>query len=128
VTQLPGVNDNKIAAGFYVDAGGNAQGFLYNILTKAFTPVTLPGLFNAMMTTVTDVSDNGIISGFYVDGAGNTHGFIDNGGTFTSLDDPKTNGNTMFLGLNNAGMVVGSFVDENNLTNGLVYNLLSNTW
>jgi hypothetical protein len=69
-----------------------------------------------------------VISGFYVDTGGNTHGFIDNGGTFTSLDDPNANGVTMFLGLNNTGEVVGSYVDANGLTNGLVYNRISNTW
>jgi hypothetical protein len=34
----------------------------------------------------------------------------------------------MFLGLNNLGMVVGSFTDINDLTNGLVYNVNTNTW
>jgi len=61
---------------------------------------------------------------------GNTHGFIDNGGTFTNFNDPNvgTTINTMFLGLNNDGLVVGSYLDAAGLTNGLVYNVLSNSW
>jgi hypothetical protein len=128
LTQLLGVNKNGIAAGFYLDVAGNAQGFLYNIASNTFTAITLPAAFNAVMTTVTGVSDSGVVTGFYVDNAGNTHGFIDNGGIFASFDDPNANGNTMFFGLNNLGMIVGSYADINGLTNGLVYNMITNTW
>jgi hypothetical protein len=33
----------------------------------------------------------------------------------------------MLLGLNNNNQVVGSFVDTNGVTNGLVFNVLTNT-
>ena len=55
--QLFGVNDSNIAAGFYIDAMGNTQGFEYHIDTKTFTPITLPACFNAVMTTVTGIND-----------------------------------------------------------------------
>jgi hypothetical protein len=132
--QLLGVNDNNIAAGFYVDGAGDANGFLYNIQSQTFTPITLPSGFNAMSVTATGINDNGVVSGFYVDTNGATHGFIDNNGTFTSFDDPNTTmnetaaQNTMFLGLNNNNYIVGSYLDAGGVTDGLVYNLNSNTW
>jgi len=125
--QLLGVNNNNIAVGFYADANGALQGYLYNIATQAFTAITLPASFNAGMTTATGINDAGVVSGFYLDAAGNTHGFLDDGGNFVSLDDPNGT-NTAFLGLNNKGQVVGTFVAANGVTNGLVYNIASKSW
>ena len=126
VTQLLGVNAANIAAGFYVDAAGNAQGFLLNIGSDTFTGITLPSSFGAMSTTATGVNNSGVVVGFYTNGTG-THGFIDNGGVFTSYDDPNGT-NTMFLGLNNDGQVVGSYVDINGETQGLLFDFLTNSW
>jgi probable HAF family extracellular repeat protein len=123
-TQLLGVNNSDIAAGFYVDLNGNAQGFTYNIATAQFTPVMDP---NGTSTTATGINTAGLISGFFTDANGNVHGFLDNNGTFTTLDDPNGT-NTMILGLNNTGDAVGSFMDANGMTNGFVYNYLTNTW
>lgn len=126
--QLLGLNDKNAAVGFYQDSAGNFHGYEVNLTTIAFTAITLPSSFNATSVTATGINNGGWISGFYTDTAGVTHGFIDEGGTFKSLDDPSGNGtNTSFFGLNNNGLVVGSFVDANG-NNGLVYNLVTNTW
>ncbi len=128
-SQLLGVNNNNVAVGFYADANGNFQAYSYNIPGATFAAITLPGSFNAMMTTATDINNAGVISGFYVDTTGNIHGFLDNAGSFSSFNDPAGAGtNTSFLGLDNDGEVVGSFVDTHNLTNGFTYNFLTNTW
>ena len=127
VNQLLGVNTSGMAAGFYVDANGNSQGYVYNIPTQQFTAVTLPTAFNAASTTATGINNGGAISGFYVDTNGNTHGFIDNGGTFTSYDDPNGT-NTMIFGLNNNGQAVGSFTDAAGVNNGFMFDYLTNTW
>jgi hypothetical protein len=124
VNQLLGVNDLNIAAGFYVNGSGLAQGYLYNIGTKAFTSITDP---NGVATTATGVNNAGIVTGFYQDAGGTLHGFIDNGGTFTTEDDPSGT-NTMFLGLNNLGLFVGSYVDGSGVTQGFIYNSNTNTW
>ncbi|MBV9768835.1 MAG: PEP-CTERM sorting domain-containing protein [Bryobacterales bacterium] len=126
VNQLLGVNDNGVAAGFYVDGNNNAQGFLYNIGTKAFTPITLPISFNAVSTTVTGINDSGVITGFYTDAGGATHGFIDNG-TFTSFDDPNGT-NTMFLGINASDQVVGSYLNGSGVTDGLLFNSMTDSF
>jgi hypothetical protein len=87
--QLLGVNNNNVAVGFYIDANGNSQAYSYNIATAAFAAIKLPSRFNPVMTTATGINNAGEISGYYVDAAGNVHGFLDNGGTFSSFDDPS---------------------------------------
>ncbi len=128
VNQLLGLNDNSLAVGFYNDSTGAAHGYEYNLTTKVFTPVNLPASFNATSVMTTGINNGGWISGLYTDTAGVTHGFVDEGGTFKSFDDPSGNGtNTSFFGVNNKGLVVGSFVNASG-NNGLVYNLMTNTW
>lgn len=127
VNQLLGVNDNGQAVGFYLDATGNSQAYLYNITAKSFTPITLPGSFDAMNTTATGINDAGVISGFYTNTGGTTLGFIDNGGTFTSYNDPSGS-DTMFLGINASDEVVGSYLDGSGVTEGLLFNSGSATF
>jgi hypothetical protein len=125
--QLLGVNDNNIAVGFYVDGSGNAQAYSYNIATMAFTPVTLPGADNAVMTTAAGINNAGEIAGFFTSAGGSTEGFIDNSGTFTLFEVPGSN-NTMFLGINNEGDAVGVYQDGNGFNNGFVYNIANQTY
>ncbi len=126
--QLLGLNDHNVAVGFYQDSAMNFHGYEVDLTTNTFTPITLPGGLNATSVTAAGVNNGGVISGFYTNTSGAVHGFIDNGGTFTSYDDPNGNGtNTSFFGLNNKGQVVGSYVDANG-TNGLLFNYLTNTW
>ncbi|HTW64922.1 MAG TPA: hypothetical protein VME17_09920 [Bryobacteraceae bacterium] len=127
VNQLLGVSDNNIAAGFYIDAAGDMQGYTYNLTTATFTPITLPMSFGAMDTTVTGINDAGVITGFYTDAAGNTHGFVDNAGTFTSFDDPN-GADTMFLGINASDMIAGSYLDGAGETEGLVFDYLTDSF
>jgi hypothetical protein len=126
--QLLALNDHNQAVGIYQDSLGNFHGYEVNLVTTAFTAINLPASFNAKSVMAAGINNGGWISGNYTDTAGVTHGFVDEGGTFKSFDDPNGNGtNTSFFGLNNTGLVVGSFVDKNG-TNGLVYNLVTNTW
>lgn len=126
--QLLGLNDHNAAVGIYQDSLGNFHGYEVNLTNNAFTAITLPSSFNAKSVMAAGINNGGWISGNYTDNSGVTHGFVDEGGTFKSFDDPSGNGtNTSFFGLNNNGLVVGSFVDANG-TNGLVYNLVTNTW
>jgi hypothetical protein len=127
--QLLGVNDHSVAAGFYNDASGNSHGYLYNfgLATPTYTPVTLPGSFNAVSVVATGVDNAGAISGFFTDSGSNMHGFIDNGGVFTQIDVPGGT-NTMVLGLNNKDQVVGSYVDGSGVTQGFVYDWATNSF
>jgi hypothetical protein len=127
VNQLLGVNDNNQAVGFYLDALGNSQAYLYNLVTKSFTAINLPGSFNATSTTATGINDAGVITGYFTNAMGATLGFIDDGGTFTSYNDPSGS-DTMFLGINSSDQVVGSYVDGSGETDGLLFSLGSHTF
>jgi hypothetical protein len=129
VTQLLGINNGGIFVGFDTDAAGANHGIVGNIASATVTAFNLPGSFNAVSVTLTDVNNTNSASGFYMDTAGNTHGFVCgiNSGTCMSYDDPNGT-NTIFLGLNNNGQIVGSFVDGNGETQGLLFSLLNNTY
>jgi len=117
VDQLLGINDLGWAAGFTNDAAGNSHGYLYNACTGAFRPVRIPVASDSLQAT--GVNDMGVVSGFYVTGKA-THGFVLDHGTFHSIDL----GNRMAtqpLGLDNAGDLVGSYVDRHGMTRGFVW-------
>jgi hypothetical protein len=43
VDQLLGVNDHDVAVGFYTNAQGSNRGYEYDIRTRTFTRVLVPG-------------------------------------------------------------------------------------
>lgn len=124
--QLLGVNNSKEAVGFYVDASGNAHGYMYNINTGTFVAVTPTG---ATSTTAAAIANNGVIAGFFSDATG-THGFIDISGTIKAYNDPGagSTGATMFFGVNSNGDAVGSYVDATDVSHGFLFDYLTNTW
>ncbi|MEO7145724.1 MAG: hypothetical protein ABI165_19695 [Bryobacteraceae bacterium] len=125
--QLLGLNDHNVAVGVYADSANNMHGYEIDLAAKTIVGITLPSSFNATSFMAAGINNSGWIAGNYT-AAGVTHGFIDENGISKSFDDPNGNGtNTSFFGLNNNGQAVGSFVDANG-TNGLVYNLATNTW
>lgn len=105
-TQLLGINDAGEVVGFH--GMTVASGFNFQLPTTAGATATIntENFPNAAQTMVTSVANNGSTGGIYVDTAGTTHGFVNIGGTFTTVDAPKTAFNQI-LGLNNAGQQVG---------------------
>lgn len=124
--QLLGVNNGNIAVGFYTDGAGVTHGYTYNIAAGSFS-ANIDDPMAVGNTTATAINNGGEIAGFYVDAAGNFHGFLDNNGSFMSIDDPNGT-NTMLLGLNNNNQAVGSFVDMNGETQGLLFNILTDSF
>jgi len=120
--QLLGVNDGGVAVGFYVDSMGNPQGYLYNTMTLAFTPFTVPAQDNS---TLAGINNAGVLAGFYNNGTSDV-GFIDNGGTFQYLQ--AFGDSTMFFGINNNGYAVGTYVDGTGQSHGILYNIASQTF
>ncbi len=120
--QLLGVNKHGIAVGFYLDHNGNSHGFTYDISTKAFHAVTLPG---AMSLTVTGINDNGDLVGFYAPlgsatpNPPDTVSFLLVKHHYTEFQAPQGT-STQALGVNNADQVVGSYVNELGVTVGFV--------
>ena len=68
-----------------------------------------------------------MISGFYQNN-GTTDGFVDSGGTITTLAGPAGAASAMAFGLNNAGQVVGSYVDAAGATHGFVYGIAAGSY
>jgi len=61
--------------------------------------------------------------GTYSDATGR-HGFLynpNNGGTYTTLNDPVNPHDTLAYGINDAGQVVGYYFDGNNHEHGFLY-------
>ena len=129
--QLLGVNDHNYAVGFYTDSAGTSHAYVYNLLTKQSFSLALPGAIQSVATAMDNAGGDvsGDISGFLQLANGNTAGFYHNRAEKGSLEfEAPGSTNTMFLGLNNNGLAVGSYVDANGLTHGLVYNTITNTY
>ena len=171
VDQLLGVNDHDVAVGFYTNAQGNNRGYEYNIRTRTFTRVLVPGApggeagpslttaainnygdvagFYAKTSSLTDaflrlhdgrfitlavpgasmtqafgVNDHDEVVGAYTVGTGSSatmHGFTWRPGHgFTTVDDPHGVGTTTINGVNDAGDLVGFYVDSAGNTDGMI--------
>lgn len=122
VNQLLGINDNGVAAGFYVDGSGNPQGYLYHIATQTFTPLTVSGANNS---TATGIDNSGVISGFYNNGTSDV-AFIDNAGAFSFFQ--AFGDSTQFFGINNTGYAVGTYQDGSGQFHGVLYNIATQSF
>jgi uncharacterized membrane protein len=61
--------------------------------------------------TAAGINNAGQIVGTYYNTSG--HGYLDNGGAFTSFDDPLVTNGTQANGINNVGEIVGEYIDRN---------------
>lgn len=67
------------------------------------------------------INDPGQIVGDFVDATdGKRHGFLLSQGTYTTLDPPGSNGFTVAEGINDAGTIVGLFLDTSNNPHGWI--------
>jgi len=99
-TQLLGINNSGTIAGFH--GATTAQGFTLT-LPNSFTSENYPA---SAQTMVTGINSAGSTVGIYVDAGGTTHGFTYIGGTFTTVDQPRTVFN-QGLGINSSNTTVG---------------------
>jgi hypothetical protein len=168
--QLLGVNNHDVAVGFFTNGSGLNRGYTYNIKTKTFARVLIPGVPGlGPSLTATAINNNGDVAGFYVDSRGHTdaflavhhgsfrtldfpgapatealgvndhdevaglykgsgstaktHGFTwTQAGGFATVDDPYGVGTTTVNGVNNAGDLVGFYVDDAGFTHGMFAN------
>ena len=114
VDQLLGINDHDVAVGFYTNGQGNNRGYTYNIRTRQFTRVLVPGYPTGTAgpsLTAAAINNNGDLAGFYTDSHGNTDAFLDyKHGHFQTLDVPGASA-TQAFGLNDHDEVVGAYTD-----------------
>jgi hypothetical protein len=114
------INSGGDVAGFLTSSKGTTDGFLL----PAAGPVTVLSFPGASLTEALGVNDSGEVVGAYRVGSGSgasTHGFTwtkQHG--FTTVDDPAAAGATTINGVNNAGDLVGFYVDRSRNTDGLL--------
>ena len=104
---LGGVDTAGLAVGTYSDMYQDSLGYTaINGLTKEFNP---PGSSN---TEAVGITDNGEIFGTYIDYYNRQHGFIYANGTFTTIDDYLATDGTLIDGVNDAGVIWGTYVTD----------------
>ena len=82
VNQLLSLNNDGQAAGFYNDSKGNSHAYIWDRITRAFTPVNPLGATSA---TATAINDHGAVGGFFSEANGNVASFIKQGTTWKIL-------------------------------------------
>jgi hypothetical protein len=117
VDQLLGINDRRVAAGFYNDTSGASHPYVYNVCDRTFRPVALP--FAVDSAQATGVNRDGVVTGLYTVGKV-TRGFVAGRRTVTTIKLGNDT-NTQALGIDSAGDVVGSFVDRRGHTRGYIW-------
>jgi PEP-CTERM motif len=78
-SQVLGINDSGLAAGYYGDSTASQHGYFYDTTTGHYTFLDDPseGFFNGVeVTQITGINNLGDISGFYSDANGVFHGFV----------------------------------------------------
>jgi probable HAF family extracellular repeat protein len=106
-TQLLGINDHQLIAGYHTNTPGN-KGFTLKLPDK-FTDENFP---NSAQTQVVGVNNDNDTVGFYIDQAGTTHGFLkESGKDAVTVDLPGTTFNQL-LGINNHDEAAGYFQDN----------------
>jgi hypothetical protein len=105
VNELLGVNNHDVAVGFYTDARGRDHGYSYDIATRRFSPVLVPG---ATSVTAAAINNSGGVAGFCTGGQVTEGFYQQHGGQLYLLRVPGAT-MTEALGVNDNGEVVGAY-------------------
>lgn len=110
VDQLLGVNNHGVAVGFFVNASGINRGYTYNINTKTFGRVLVPGTAGlGPSLTAAAINNVGDVAGFYNKTASQVDAFLRlHSGRFTTIAFPGA-AMTQAFGVNDSGEVVGTY-------------------
>jgi probable HAF family extracellular repeat protein len=131
-TNASGINDaDQVVGTSEATYGGLQQGFLYQ--NGTFTFIDDPNA-GAQGTDAVAINNSGAIVGFYYDSSGKVNGFIYTGNLttinpadFTTIDNPLGVNGTQILGINDAGQIVGTYLDSSNVEHGFVASLNGET-
>ena len=104
-TSPNGMNNKGDIVGSYADGAG-LHGFLYQ--KGHFTALDVPG---AVATEATGVNASGKIVGYFQDASFHYHGFLYDHGAFTVIDEPDGDYATYPQDINDAGVIVGTYVN-----------------
>ncbi len=113
-TQLFAINNSAVIVGDYVDTAGVTHGVMISGTKR--TTINHPKA--VVGTYLFGINSTGTIAGLYQDGVGGYYGFTYKGGKFTPIN-PAGSTITTVYGINDAGVVTGSYFDANlNLRRG----------
>jgi len=110
VDQLLGVNDHDVAVGFFTNASGQNRGYTYNIHTKTFGRVLVPGTAGlGPSLTAAAINNAGDVAGFYNKTATRVDAFLKlHTGRFATIAFPGAT-MTQAFGVNDSDEVVGTY-------------------
>ena len=112
VDQLLGVNDHDVAVGFYTNGQGSNRGYEYNIKTRQFTRVLVPGAPGGTAgpsLTAAAINSHGDVAGFYNKTSSQVDAFLQlHNGQFITLAVPGAS-MTQAFGVNDNDEVAGTY-------------------
>jgi len=125
VDQLLGVNDHNVAVGFFTNLSGINRGYTYNITTRTFGRVLVPGAAGlGPSLTAAAINNNGDIAGFYNKTSAQVDAFLKlASGRFITIAAPGA-AMTQAFGVNDSGEVVGTYTvgtGNNAVTHGFTW-------
>lgn len=106
-TFLREINNSGTILGFWLDAQGNLHGFLRDS-KGSLAPIEMPGA-GVGGTFAFGLNNIGEVVGMYFGTDSNLHGFVLSHGVYITLDAPNDGGYTAALGINDEGVIVGSY-------------------
>ncbi|MGD0239749.1 MAG: hypothetical protein ABSB59_05385 [Streptosporangiaceae bacterium] len=112
VDQLLGVNDHDVAVGFYTNGQGSNRGYTYDIRTRQFSRILVPGAPAGQAgpsLTAAGINNHGDVTGFYARTSSVTDAFLRlSSGRFITLAVHGAS-MTQALGVNDRDEVVGVY-------------------
>jgi len=112
VDQLLGINDRGTAVGFYTNGQGSNRGYTYDVRSRTFTRVQVPGYPTGTAgpsLTAAAINNSDDVAGFYTNAAGDTDAFLAmNHGRFRTLEFPGATA-TQAFGVNDRDEVAGAY-------------------
>jgi probable HAF family extracellular repeat protein len=112
VNQLLGVNDRGMAVGFYTNHAGSNRGYEYDIFTRQFSRVQVPGAPGGTAgpsLTAAAINNQGDIAGFYNKTSSTVDGFLRlSRGRFITIAYPGAS-STQATGVSDSDEVVGTY-------------------
>ena len=114
LTSANAINKSGEITGFWF-GNGAGHGFLYS--KGVFSSIDAPG---ATYTDAYGINDAGEIVGWYSITGSDSHGFLYSDGTFTIIDYPGGYSQNYLGGINDQGVIVGSYGDPTTV-NGVTY-------
>ncbi len=110
VDQLLGVNDHDVAVGFFTNSAGLNRGYTYDIITRRFARVLVPGIPGlGPSLTAAAINNHGDVAGFYNKTASRVIAFLKlRSGRFITFAYPGA-AMTQAFGVNDFGEVVGAY-------------------